>query len=180
MRPDADCANKKESCHPWEKNSHGSAAFLFEVVMPSLWSELHHWPADWPYQMLRSSGSLSDGDRLHPAFGIWACARQRVSGYPCWRLRGLTKAGVGMAGGLGRIALVNKYTVDVCHLQQFTDLCSTGFFFRASILSGHIFSSILMLLFYTSPEVYTIIGMVSNSNRVDSSAMTIIQLHPVL
>ncbi|MCI6193509.1 MAG: hypothetical protein MR651_00670, partial [Faecalibacterium sp.] len=24
-------------------------------------------------------------------------------------------------------------------LQQFTDLCSTGFFFRASILSGHIF-----------------------------------------
>ena len=39
--------------------------------------------------------------------------------------------------------------------------CSTGVFFRASILSGHIFSSILMLLFYTSPEVYTIIGMVS-------------------
>lgn len=29
--------------------------------------------------------------------------------------------------------------VDVRHLQQFTDLCSTGFFFRASILSGHIF-----------------------------------------
>ena len=78
------------------------------------------------------------------------------------------------------IDLVNKYTVDVCHLQQFTDLCSTGFFFRASILSGNIFYSILMLLFYTSPEVYTIIGMVSNSNKVDSSAMTIIQLHPVL
>lgn len=72
---------KKESCHPWEKNSHGSAAFLFEVVMPSLWSELHHWPADWPYQRLRSSGSLSDGDRLHLTFWIWACARQRVSGY---------------------------------------------------------------------------------------------------
>ena len=42
------------------------------------------------------------------------------------------------------------HAVDVRHLQQFTDLCSTGFFFRASILSGHIFSSILMLLFYTS------------------------------
>ena len=24
------------------KDSHGSAVFLFEVVMPSLWSELHH------------------------------------------------------------------------------------------------------------------------------------------
>ena len=31
--------------------------------------------------MLRSSGSLSDGDRLHLTFWIWACARQRVSGY---------------------------------------------------------------------------------------------------
>ena len=31
------------------------------------------------------------------------------------------------------------HTADVCHLQQFTDLCSTGFFFRASILSRHIF-----------------------------------------
>ena len=29
--------------------------------------------------------------------------------------------------------------IDVRHLQQFTDLCSAGFFFRASILSGHIF-----------------------------------------
>ena len=53
------------------------------------------------------------------------------------------------------------HAVDVRHLQQFTDFCSAGFFFRTSILSGHIFSSILMLLFYTSPEVYTIIGMVS-------------------
>ena len=35
-------ANKKESCHPWEKNSHGSAAFLFEAVIPSLWSEPHY------------------------------------------------------------------------------------------------------------------------------------------
>ena len=31
------------------------------------------------------------------------------------------------------------HAVDVCHLQQFMDLCSTGVFFRASILSGHIF-----------------------------------------
>ena len=31
------------------------------------------------------------------------------------------------------------HAVDVCHLQQFTDFCSTGVFFRASILSGHIF-----------------------------------------
>ena len=58
---------------------------------------------------------------------------------------------------------MKRYAVDVRHLQQFTDFCSTGFFFRASILSGHIFSSILMLLFYTSQEVYTIIGMVSIS-----------------
>ena len=56
------------------------------------------------------------------------------------------------------------HAIDVRNLQQFTDLCSAGFFFRASILSGHIFSSILMLLFYTSPEVYTIIGMVSAGN----------------
>ncbi|MDW2997341.1 hypothetical protein [Faecalibacterium prausnitzii] len=26
---------------------------------------------------------FSDGDRLHPAFWIWACARQHVSGYLC-------------------------------------------------------------------------------------------------
>ena len=32
------------------------------------------------------------------------------------------------------------HAVDVRHLQQFTNLCPTGFFFRASILSGHIFS----------------------------------------
>ena len=31
------------------------------------------------------------------------------------------------------------HAVDVRHLQQFTDLSSTGFFFRASILSRHIF-----------------------------------------
>ena len=31
------------------------------------------------------------------------------------------------------------HAVDVRHLQQFTGFCSAGFFFRASILSGHIF-----------------------------------------
>ena len=95
----------------------------------------------------------------------------------------LSKVGLSLNRPLGIIAANKGLSLNDCFwvdLQQFTDLCSTGFFFRASILSGHIFSSILMLLFYTSPEVYTIIGMVSNSNRVDSSAMTIIQLHPVL
>ena len=42
------------------------------------------------------------------------------------------------------------HALDVRHLQQFTDFCSTGFFFRASILSGHILfrhpdASILLL-----------------------------------
>ena len=68
---------------------------------------------------------------------------------------------IGVNGCVQCYQYLKVYAVDICHLHQFTDFCSTGVFFRASILSGHIFSSILMLLFYTSPEVYTIIGMVS-------------------
>ena len=78
-----------------------------------------------------------------------------------------TAIAAGIDGGLlyrwVRCYKMKGHAVDVRHLQQFTGFCSAGFFFRASILSGHIFSSILMLLFYTSPEVYTIIGMVSIS-----------------
>lgn len=56
------------------------------------------------------------------------------------------------------------HAADICKLQQFTDFLSPGFFFRASILFRDIsFPSILMLLFYTSPEVYTIIGLVSGN-----------------
>ena len=50
----------------------------------------------------RSSGSLSDGDRLHPAFWI---GRVRDSAFQDILVDAcaVTKAGVGMAGGVGRI-----------------------------------------------------------------------------
>ena len=59
------------------------------------------------------------------------------------------------------------HAVDICHLQQFTDFSLRAFSSGLRFFRDISFSSILMLLFYTSPEVYTIIGMVSLIRRVD-------------
>ena len=54
------------------------------------------------------------------------------------------------------------HAADVARLQEFPDLCSSGLFFRAAILSAaHKITSNVVLLFYTTSEVYTIFGMVS-------------------
>ena len=55
------------------------------------------------------------------------------------------------------------HAANVCHLQQLSDLLSTRIFFWAAILSGHMLTSCVVLLFYTTQEVYTKLGIVSLS-----------------
>ena len=57
------------------------------------------------------------------------------------------------------------HAADAAHLQQLTDLGSALVFFRRAILSRHSKSSIMVLLFYTIMEVYTIFGMDSRAKE---------------
>ena len=61
--------------------------------------------------------------------------------------------------------------ITVCHLQQFSDFFTTCVFFRGTILSSHYKTSNVVLLFYTTLEVYTNFGMVSRSNRIPMAVL---------
>ena len=64
------------------------------------------------------------------------------------------------------------YVADIFHLQQLSNLLSTGVFFRGSVLSGHMLkSSCLVLLFYTTQEVYTKVGLVSGIPAVTEECL---------
>ena len=77
-----------------------------------------------------------------------------------------------LGNGLFEQVLDVVHTADVCHLQQLTDLLSPGIFFRASILSCNIKTSDVVLLFYTTQEVYTKLRIVSWLPQISSCAST--------
>ena len=58
-------------------------------------------------------------------------------------------------------ALDVVHAADVRHLQQLSDLFPAGIFFRCAFLSCHNKTSTVVLLLYTTLEVYTKYGMVS-------------------
>ena len=60
----------------------------------------------------------------------------------------------------GRSIVLNiLHAADIACLQQFTDFCSVLIFFRSAIFSGHIKTSNVALLFYTTSEVYIKLGI---------------------
>ena len=64
-------------------------------------------------------------------------------------------------------ALDVVHTADVRHLQQLSDLFPAGIFFRCAFLSCHNKTSTVVLLLYTTLEVYTKYGMVSQWENQD-------------
>ena len=66
-----------------------------------------------------------------------------------------------LGNGFLEQALDILHAAYVRHIQQFSDFFPTCIFFRGAILSGHNNTSNVVLLFYTTLEVYTKFGMVS-------------------
>ena len=65
------------------------------------------------------------------------------------------------------------HTADVRHLQQLSDLFPAGIFFRCAFLSCHNKTSTVVLLLYTTLEVYTKYGMVSYHSLISSTGLNI-------
>lgn len=70
-------------------------------------------------------------------------------------------------------ALDVVHTADVRHLQQLSDLFPAGIFFRCAFLSCHNKTSTVVLLLYTTLEVYTKYGMVSYHSLISSTGLNI-------
>lgn len=66
-----------------------------------------------------------------------------------------------LGDGLLKQVLDVAHAADVCQLQQFMDFGSVFISFRGAIPSCHSKTSDVVLLFYTTSEVYTKCGMIS-------------------